>query len=230
MSPLTQALRRLNSSPDSLARKPPHQVSCAPQLAPAPEAGEIPHAGPPGGDALSTTAESTSTGSIALYADLVGDAGLVQQAVAESADVVFFVRPGAAPTGPTLHLPEGQPGEAALGNLPWPVPGQPRVVGLSSSATRADLPIGSAGMDRRAWVLFLDACRSAYDTASMIVPATSTQELAWLADRSDTANLLVHAGATTAEAARRAALCLDRFRGAGVACVVVKTQRGRLAA
>ncbi|MEM6329807.1 MAG: hypothetical protein AAF790_06115 [Planctomycetota bacterium] len=141
----------------------------------------------------------------------------------DASSLIVIIRPGAAPTGPTLHHARESAGDNhPFARLAWPVPGEPRTAPDLSATPTAVLPIGSAGIDRRRWVLFLDACRNRHRVTSLTMPAACGRELAWLAPRCDTFWLAVEAGRTAAEAARRTTLRLAALGPARPRCLIVR--------
>lgn len=181
-------------------------------------------------------------GKIHLLADLVGDPAVIyrvaaqqaantrgaKEAIGEPTGMVVRIRPGAAPTGPILSARTDQ--AEAFRDLRWPIGGTLTTTPWELPVPQAALPLGSAGMANRDWVLFLDRCRHAFDAVSIVVPAACTSELAWFANRCDTIRLVALAGATSAAAARLASLRLSEWGGMKASCLLVEIEANQAAA
>ena len=204
--------RRGSDALPSESQKPPTEPPVTPTLA------------EPCLTALDTTLLDpplSEAGKLSLVCDLTSDTSLVEETL--ESKLVVFVRPGAAPTGPTVYRDVESDAASGVSALRWPVPGQLRVIDRDAEVMSVHLPIGSAGIDQRAWVLFLDDCRSHWQETVIVLPAACRREIAWFAPRCDASTLFVHAGRTATPALHAAELKLAKALGNKARCLIVDT-------
>lgn len=84
----------------------------------------------------------------------------------------------------------------------WPAEAHAAEVAGTADSSTVRLTVGPAGFKPREGVLLLDACRRAFASTAIIVPASQEQLIDWLARRCDEVWLMAQSGATEVDHAR----------------------------
>ena len=122
-------------------------------------------------------------GTVQLICDLTNDHELAFRTAAKSCDLVIQLLGAGESVTPGLKLFDKPLQEAS--RIHWPGDHSPSFLPGVPGVPRVQLQVDQQGIRLREWVLFLDDCRTAYNTTGLLASPHAGAELDWLATRCD---------------------------------------------